>query len=401
MRCRHGSVHSTVGSRSPSGRGCLRGCSAPRRRGQRQGGRPSAEPTPAAGGRNCGLSWLIPQSTEHFLPWLGVSYDTSAPVADQHTGYSTFEAFVPIVQGDNALLFFNGKSFVDNDDRWGSNLGLGGRWYNANTNRILGGNVYWDNLDTGTHSFNQIGVGFESLGRYLDFRVNGYMPMGRTEPVNAITYTDPSFYNHFILLNQNIFFDAAMSGFDSELGGGVPYLGSYGLRAYGGVYGYQASSVPSTIGGHFRLEERVTDNLDLNLIVNSDRVFKTTVTFAVGFRFGGGFLTRREGATIRQRSRPPGGSRPAQRQHRGGGSGDHHAGVRHPAGNQLADLRRSHRQAMPRRGGNGTFEHPFNTLQNPTRPVATRRHPVRLGRQRLQGARTLHSSTTSVFWEKA
>ena len=323
-----------------------------------------AEPSPAVADAT-EFIWQNPLANQRFLPWLGVGYDTSPQITEQRVSYSSFEAFVPYDLGDNALLFFNGKSFVNDDDRWGSNLGLGGRWYDAGANRILGGNVYWDNLDTGTHSFNQIGVGIESLGRYLDFRANGYIPVGRTEPVNAVTYTDPTFFNHFILLNQNTFFDAAMSGFDSEVGGWVPYLGSYGLRAYAGVYGYQASNAPSTTGGHLRLEERVTDNLDLNLIVDSDRVFKTTVSFAVSYRFGG--RSRREGARNDNVE-----ARMADRVQRNDNIVVEDPVITAPVlatkPGTNTPIFVDHFASYAAAGGNGTFEHPFNTLQNPTSP---------------------------------
>jgi Inverse autotransporter, beta-domain/Right handed beta helix region len=323
-----------------------------------------AEPAPAVADTTDFL-WQDPLASQRFLPWLGVRYDTSPQVTEQHVGYSSFEAFVPVVQGDNALLFFNGKSFVDNDDRWGSNVGLGGRWHNASTDRVLGGNVYWDNLDSGTHSFNQIGLGIESLGRYLDFRANGYIPVGRTEPVNAVTYADPTFFNHFILLNQNTFFDAAMSGFDSEVGGWVPYLGGYGLRAYAGIYEYQASNTRSTTGGHLRLEERVTDNLDLNLTVNSDRVFGTTVSFAVGFRFGG--PSRREGARNDDVQ-----ARMADRVQRNDNIVVEDPETTTPVlatkPGTNTPIFVDHFASYAPAGGNGTFEHPFNTLQNPTSP---------------------------------
>ena len=166
-------------------------------------------------------------------------------------------------------------------------LGGGVRWFDCDTGRILGGNVYWDNRDTGPNTFNQVGAGVESLGRYLDFRANGYVPLGNTQPVNAVTYNDPSFFEHFILLSQHNFGQAALSGFDTEVGGALPCMEEYGLRAYAGVYSYEGPNTSATAGGHFRLEERLTDDIDLNLTVNSDPVFHTTVIFGAAIRFGG------------------------------------------------------------------------------------------------------------------
>ena len=105
--------------------------------------------------------------------------------------------------------------------------------------------------------------------------------------MNAITYDDPSFFEHFILLNQHNFGQAALSGFDTELGGRVPYLGKYGLSGYAGVYSYEGPNIAAVVGGHVRFEERLSDNIDLNLSVNSDPLFHTTVLFGLALRFGG------------------------------------------------------------------------------------------------------------------
>jgi hypothetical protein len=343
-----------------------------------------------------------------FLPWLSVQYATSPEITEQQTPYTSFQAFVPFTQWnsghDSGLLYFNGDAFVNNYGLWGSNIGGGGRLYNCCTDRILGFNAFWDNNDTRFGTNNQFGLGVESLGRYIDIRGNGYIPLGDTQKLVGITFTNPAFVNHFIVLNQNTFTASALSGFDTELGGWVPYLGCYGLRAYGGLYAYEGPDVPWFTGGHFRLEERATDNLTLNLTVDADRKFGNTVLFSAMYRFGGG--SRRHGSSrgnVFSRLVDP---------------VDRNVNITvldpeettevyatKPGTNTPIYL--DHFASYAPAGGNGTFEHPFNTLQNPVVPqqadilflwansVFNRQIIVLLNNQRLLGEGITHLFTAS------
>ena len=55
-------------------------------------------------------------------------------------------------------------------------LGIGQRWYNLDQNRIYGLNAFFDYRNTGLNEFRQLGLGFESLGAFIDFRANAYIP---------------------------------------------------------------------------------------------------------------------------------------------------------------------------------------------------------------------------------
>ena len=140
---------------------------------------PTATPPPPASARPDAAepACSFDPPPHRFLPWLGVQYSTSPQLGDR-AGYTSFDAFVPFLQWDSGLFFLNTQGFVNNFDDGGSNIGGGVRWFNRATDRILGGNVYWDTRDTGANSFNQVGMGVESLGRYVDFRANGYIPGG-------------------------------------------------------------------------------------------------------------------------------------------------------------------------------------------------------------------------------
>ncbi|NET59577.1 MAG: hypothetical protein F6K47_26545 [Symploca sp. SIO2E6] len=233
-------------------------------------------------------------------PRLGAGYNSSAAGYD---GFGRFEGFVPLLQnpGKN-LLFLEGRLLLDNGAHLGGNILLGYRAFNPELNRTFGGYVGYDNRDTGESNFNQIGLGLESLGEIWDLRLNGYLPVGDTRQVvtsntvesNFQQTGDPFFQGNSLLIPGNSTFqtttiqEAAMSGLDFEVGAKVAEFANGGeVRGYGGVYYYDASASPSTVGGKLRVEVRPTDYLNLGLGVQHDDLFGTNILFTIGGTFPG------------------------------------------------------------------------------------------------------------------
>jgi len=233
-------------------------------------------------------------------PRVGAGYNSSAA---GHDGFGRFEGFVPLFQNPGKdVLFLEGRLLLDNGAHLGGNILLGYRAFNPELNRSFGGYVGYDNRDTGDSTFNQIGLGLESLGEIWDFRLNGYLPVGDTRQVVASSTFDsglqlvgtPFFQGNSLLLTGERIFqsttiqEAAMSGLDFEVGAKLAELGDGGeVRGYGGVYYYDASGSPSTVGGKLRVEVRPTDYLNLGLGVQHDDLFGTNILFTVGGTFPG------------------------------------------------------------------------------------------------------------------
>jgi len=243
-------------------------------------------------------------------PRVGAGYNSSAA---GHDGFGRFEGFVPLFQNPGKDLFFlEGRLLLDNGAHLGGNILLGYRAFNPELNRSFGGYVGYDNRDTGDSTFNQIGVGLESLGEIWDFRLNGYLPVGDTRQLVASNTFDSGFQqagtpffqgNSLFLPAERIFQttniqEAAMGGVDLEVGAKLAEFGDEGeVRGYGGVYYYDASGSPSTVGGKLRVEVRPTDYLNLGLGVQHDDLFGTNILFTVGGTFPG---TRPRGANREQ-----------------------------------------------------------------------------------------------------
>lgn len=220
-------------------------------------------------------------------PRLGVGHTTSGGGFD---GFTRLEGFVPLFQEPgNNLTFIEGRLLLDNDANFGGNILLGYRTYNQNSRRIWGGYIGYDNRNTGKNTFNQIGFGAESLGEIWDFRANAYLPIGNTrQGAGTFQLQDSFFRENFLILEQQRNREAAMGGFDAEAGAKIAQIGREGdLRGYGGLYYYNATGSPETLGWRVRLQARPTDYLNLGVSLQNDDLFGTNVVFAVGVTFPG------------------------------------------------------------------------------------------------------------------
>lgn len=205
--------------------------------------------------------------------------------------------FVPLRQNvGKDITFAEGQMVIPTNGGVGGNVVLGHRVYDQKSDRIYGGYVGFDHRNTGNASFNQVGLGVETLGKNWDVRANAYLPLGDTrklvsENVNntVSAFSNPFFTSNFLAVNRTIqqqinrHYEAAATGFDLEAGGKVAKLGKDGeLRGYGGVYYLKAPGSDGAVGFRTRLEARPSDLLNVGLGLSTDRVFGTSVAFTVG-----------------------------------------------------------------------------------------------------------------------
>jgi chemotaxis signal transduction protein len=234
------------------------------------------------------------------MPRLGVGYSSSGAGYD---GFTRFEGFVPLFQNPGtSLTFLEGRLLLDNSAHLGGNVLLGHRVYNPDKNRILGGYLAYDNRNTGNSTFNQLGLGLESLGGVWDFRANAYIPLGESRRLVSESSFDtglqaagnPFFQGNYLITqaireSQQIRnYESALGGIDVEAGAKIAKLGSSGdLRGYGGLYYYAGKGADSAVGWRLRLEARPTDTINLGVAVQNDALFGTNVLFNVGINFPG------------------------------------------------------------------------------------------------------------------
>lgn len=227
-----------------------------------------------------------------YRPHVGYRYQAGDTIG-RIGGLSSFDAFFPVLEGDDSdwLMFIDARLLLGDDNHnLGSNVGLGARQYLPEYQRTIGGYIYHDTRDAGYANFDQISGGIETLGDIWDARLNWYVPTGTTRKQYATTHVNNGsgyqFIGHYLYGGTfTRYYQAAMKGLDMEAGAKF-YTNDYmDLRAYAGWYHFQASGSPQAWGWKSRVESRISDMVALNLSVQNDRVFDTTVNFSVGIQW--------------------------------------------------------------------------------------------------------------------
>jgi hypothetical protein len=211
-------------------------------------------------------------------------------------GLSAFHFFLPasgeqergaVLFGDARLLFLHEIGAVS------GSVGAGYRRYLPLIDGAFGGYLYYDNGPTSNNRFrvNQASFGFDYLGNVCDARANFYIPFGPTSRFVGSTFVldrNPEFTGNFMLVNGGTntrFFDKALGGGDIEVGSRFYADDKVELRGFVGAYYYDAHFPSGAVGPKLRLEARVFDHAALNVSIQHDNVFKTTVNLGVTITF--------------------------------------------------------------------------------------------------------------------
>lgn len=278
--------------------------------------------------------------------------------------YQRLNARIPyhIVPNTNVLIGDISASVTNHGDPMG-NVGLIYRNYDAATDRILGVNVYGDyDQGNGSGDWYQVGAGFESLGKYLDFRVNGYQVVG--DDSNLISSNLAStlrLMNNSAYKVRNQVLDNAYSGIQAEVGGPLPILGRYGLNMYVGGYYLNNDAGDDTPGFQARWQALITESLRVNTYLTTDDTFGTNSWVSLQYDLPN-YKNRRvlRDSPVRDRLQDP-----VVRDNRIHVNRDHRA-LNEAVINTATGFAYNMLFVDPNATavGTGTFENPFNTMQS-------------------------------------
>ena len=192
-------------------------------------------------------------------------------------GYTTFETFLTPDWHRSYQPFFNGRTHVFNDGKVAINLGLGSRWQIGDSPWVLGGNLYYDWRNSPfSLKPHQIGLGFEALSPYIDFRANICVPVDSTKQEPTRGRLDFFKGNSIFVENKAA---AALTTFQAEFGGYLPW-DYVDLYAALGPYYLVKRNVPDNSFGdnwgyRFRLTAQLYDGLKVGFELTHDPIFKT------------------------------------------------------------------------------------------------------------------------------
>lgn len=236
---------------------------------------------PDVGEPPTGLPTLASERT--FYPMFDVRHDANDGVG-YTTSFTSVGLFLPLpLAGPRQLTFVDARAILSNTSKWSANFGVGHRLYAEELDRVFGLYAYYDFRDTGPKSYNQLALGLETLGEDWDLRSNFYFPIGQTLNKIDDVFTNPFFQSNNIFFIRNEVLETAMTGFDVEWGRSI--WEAIGLRGYVGAYAFFADETPNAYGAKVRAEAMASENLRLQLGLQSDQVFGTNLNMAVSFQF--------------------------------------------------------------------------------------------------------------------
>ncbi len=218
----------------------------------------------------------------------GIGYDD---------GYTTLEAFVASDPSEWVVTpFLDVRGHVFNNGKWAANAGCGLRtlW----DNRAYGINTYYDYRNTGRFRSNQVGVGLETLGELFDFRINGYLPVGKRIS-NPYAPVFKAFSGNYMLVSQK--YHSAMRGADAEFGFHFGKSDSCDFYAAAGPYYFIGKKDPATWGGKARIAGSFKDILTLEISDSYDKTFHNKFQGQISLRlaFGPKSKVKQKGRTCK------------------------------------------------------------------------------------------------------
>lgn len=173
-----------------------------------------------------------------------------------------------------------------NYGRYAGSIGMGARQFYPAIGSILGLHLFYDFRQTPSYT-QQAGISFELMGRFYNFRINGYLPCGnRVQSYRPVTFNYPGGYVATCQERRN-----SLTGTNGEIE--FPFRGvvnrqPINLYTTFGIYHYKNSGCgchkKKADGGYIRLElDYLNFNLETNL--SYDPLFSYKFQSTIGFSF--------------------------------------------------------------------------------------------------------------------
>lgn len=271
------------------------------------------------------------------------------------------EAWFPLAQTNDALFFGDLRLMGDTRDNREGNVGIGYR--KLTPQGVVGVHGWMDRRETTRGSvFYQATTGAEWLGEKFDARANVYLPLTGSKYYPTGTVRTPYLAGTGLFINQlGVQVEEPQPGVDAEFG--IPLLQGNkhidSLRAYLGGYYFHGDETKSVAGWRTRMAADVTQDVQLGARYQFDAVRGSQgfLEATVRFPFSHKKSYRQEGLRARMDESP---ERDIDIV-----SADKtlDTGLRQTINTQTNTAQQIiHVDNTAATGGNGSAEHPFNTL---------------------------------------
>ncbi len=185
-------------------------------------------------------------------------------------GYTSLDYFLMTEGSVEFLLDLRGHVF--NNGQGAGNAGLGFRCPIKDEKYLIGANAFYDIRQSKGLLANQVGVGFEWLGKYVDFRTNGYLPVGKKKDLDTKEFK--TFSGTGVFIKRKL--KSALPCIEAEVGTPLPNPFYF---AIGGYYLFKQSESSLAVGNAFGVKARAEVDIgryvSLGFAITYDHIFKT------------------------------------------------------------------------------------------------------------------------------
>jgi hypothetical protein len=215
-------------------------------------------------------------------------------------GYTTLEGFGIYDKNACFMPFLDLRGHVFNNGKLAGNIGIGSRSVIPQINHMIGVYFYYDvrQESRGMSVVNQVSPGLELIGKRMEYRMNGYVPVGNRHS-RKYGYEFNKFDGNNIFLRYKQKF--ALKGGDAEVGVHLTQSTKYDLYTGVGPYYFSAGGAHGW-GVKTRLLGRYKEYISLEGSYSYDRVFRNIVQGTVGFNYPFGPKLRRKGRNCPQQN---------------------------------------------------------------------------------------------------
>lgn len=202
--------------------------------------------------------------------------------------YYSSGLFAPIAMpGDESMWFLDAELWLNQNGNLGGDGGFGYRHMIGNWSSIGVNNFFTYDRSLTDNDYKRYSVGAEWFTNYLGVTANAYIPLNNHAaaigpPTGAANPFFQTNYLYFQLLQRG---EQQLGGGDVEVGTPVP--GMEWLSVYAGAYHFDSKQSTGFTGVSGRALVDLTSAL-VDVTVQNDKVFGTTVNVGTEFRIGAG-----------------------------------------------------------------------------------------------------------------
>ncbi len=163
------------------------------------------------------------------------------------------------------------------------NAGIGLRVAPRCTKYVFGANIYYDYRNVYHRSFNQLGIGLESLGPCINFRFNAYLPVGKKSRLLSSDYCAKYSGERFLIKER---FVDSLKGVDFEAEMRAARICCTDIYfAIGGYYYKRKACGRDILGSEYRITVNPCRWLSFSVMATYDCHYRTRVQGEITLTF--------------------------------------------------------------------------------------------------------------------